>query len=325
MPSPKPEILVLGPIPGFESATDEGFVPHLWWDLPDSDTFLGRNGGRIRGVAAAGKIEVGPALLSRLPRVEIIASFGVGYDRIDVAEAARRGIVVTNTPDVLTEEVADLTLGLLIATLRRLPQADRFVRNDGWSKGPFPLSPSLRGRRVGIVGLGRIGKAIARRLDAALVEVAYHGRSRQDDVAYSYHADLTALAAAVDTLILAAPGGEATRHLVNARVLSALGPNGVLINVGRGSLVDEQALIAALESGAILAAGLDVFEDEPNVPEALRLSDRVVLLPHLGSASVHTRDAMGRLVLDNLRAWFSGRGPLTPVPETPWRDRSPHL
>jgi lactate dehydrogenase-like 2-hydroxyacid dehydrogenase len=319
MPQSRPDILVMDPVPGLETAPDLGFVLHPWWALRDPDAFLDGCGARLRGLAAAGKLPIDDALLSRLPGLEIIASYGVGYDRIDVAAAARRGIVVTNTPDVLTEEVADLALGLLIAALRRLPQADRFVREGRWPSGAFPLSPSLRGRRVGVVGLGRIGKAIARRLDAARVEVAYHGRHRQDEVVYTYHDDLIALAAAVDTLILAAPGGPETRHIVGAEVLAALGPDGVLINVGRGSLVDEAALIAALDAGALLAAGLDVFEDEPHVPEALRRSDRVVLLPHIGSASVRTREAMGRLVADNLASWFRGDGPLTPVPETPWR------
>jgi lactate dehydrogenase-like 2-hydroxyacid dehydrogenase len=237
---------------------------------------------------------------------------------VDVAEAARRGVTVTNTPDVLTDEVADLAVGLLIATVRRLPQVDRYLRAGKWLEKPYPLTGTLRGRRVGIVGLGRIGKAIARRLEAFDLPIAYHGRSRQEDVAYAYHPTLVGLAEAVDVLVLVTPGGPETKGMVDAGVLRALGPDGVLINVARGSVVDERALIEALRDGVIASAGLDVFEDEPRVPAELVAMDHVVLLPHVGSASVHTRNAMGQLVVDNLASWFAGRGPVTPVPETPW-------
>jgi lactate dehydrogenase-like 2-hydroxyacid dehydrogenase len=248
-----------------------------------------------------------------------VSSFGVGYDRIDTRAAAQRGIVVTNTPDVLTEEVADTTLGLLLATVREMPQAERYLRAGRWPEGDFRYSrATLRNRTAGIVGLGRIGRAIARRLDAFLVPVAYHNRSRQTDVAYRYYDSLVAMARDVDILIVVTPGGDGTRHLIDAMVLEALGPNGILINIARGSVVDEQALIHALRNGTVLAAGLDVFEREPHVPVELMALDNVVLLPHIGSASVYTRDAMDQLVVDNLVAWFDGRGPLTPVPETPW-------
>jgi lactate dehydrogenase-like 2-hydroxyacid dehydrogenase len=220
---------------------------------------------------------------------------------------------------VLTDEVADLTIGLLLAPLRHIPQVDRYLRAGRWLEKAYPLSPTLRGRKVGILALGRIGRAVARRLEGFGVEIAYHGRSQQADVPYRYYPTLTELAAASDVLICIAPGGEATRGIVNAEVLQALGSDGVLINVGRGSVVDEPALIAALQAGTILSAGLDVFADEPRVPAELIAMDHIVLLPHIGSASVETRRAMGQLVVDNLTSWFSGKGPLTPVAETPWR------
>jgi lactate dehydrogenase-like 2-hydroxyacid dehydrogenase len=291
------------------------FTPEGW------DGSDGGIGPGVRGVAASGGT-VDAALMDRLPDLEIVANYGVGYDNIDAAEAGRRGVVVTNTPDVLNEEVADTAMGLLLCAVRRFPQADAFVRAGKWLQGPFPLSATLRGRRMGILGLGRIGKAIAKRAEAFGIAVAYHGRSRQPDVPYPYHPTLVGMAEEVDILMVITPGGAETRHLVNADVLRALGPEGVLINVARGSVVDERALIEALRSRTILTAGLDVFEDEPRVPPELIAMDHVVLLPHLGSASVHTRDAMGQLVVDNLVSWFSGKGPLTPVKETPWTGRA---
>lgn len=312
------EILVTAPMP---RVTEEAADPcrlHRYWEAPDRAALLGEVGPRIRGIAAGGTVRIDAAILDRLPALEVIANFGVGYDRVDVEAAKARGVIVTNTPDVLNEEVADLTLGLLLATIRRLPQADRFVREGRWPRGNFPLTASLRDRSVGILGLGRIGKAIAHRLEAFGVPISYHGRSRQAGVAYAYHASLVDMARAVDTLILIAPGTSSTEGLVGAEVLEALGPRGVLINVARGTLVDEPALLRALRDGTILAAGLDVFRDEPRVPEEFLALENVVLLPHVGSGSVHTRDAMGQLVLDNLLAWFRGAGPLTPVPETPW-------
>lgn len=272
----------------------------------------------VRAIATRGVLRVDGALMDRLPALEIIANFGVGYDTVDAQAAAERGIIVTHTPDVLDEEVADLTLGLLLATVRRLPQADRFVRAGGWLKGAFPLTATLRGRTVGILGMGRIGRAIAHRLEAFGVSVVYHSRRPVPDLAYVHFPDLKAMAAAVDTLVVIVPGGPTTRHMVNEEVLAALGPEGVLVNVARGSVVDEEALLRALQAGTILAAGLDVFADEPRVPPAFFDLDNVVLLPHVGSATVHTRTAMGQLVVDNLFSWFQGKGPLTPVPETPW-------
>jgi lactate dehydrogenase-like 2-hydroxyacid dehydrogenase len=313
-----PDILV--PRPMMQTVLDQlgaRFRVHKLWETGNGA--LDEVAPRVRGLAttAAGH-PVDAALLAKLPKLEIVSNFGVGYDHIDAAAAARHGVVVTYTPDVLTEEVADTTLGLLLATVRRLPQADRYVRAGEWLKAHFPLSPSLRDRTVGIYGLGRIGRAIARRIEAFGVEVAYHSRTRHADVPYAYHPDLTSLAAAVDTLIVITPGGDETRNSVNTEVLKALGPRGILINVARGSVVDEPALIAALKDGTILAAGLDVFADEPNVPAELIAMDNVVLLPHVGSATLATRQAMAQLTVDNLVSWFEGRGPLTPVPETPW-------
>lgn len=273
---------------------------------------------RVRAVATRGGQKVDEALMVRLSHLEIVANFGVGYDTVDAEAAARHGIIVTHTPDVLNEEVADLTLGLLLATVRRLPQADSFVRAGRWTSGAFPLSGTLRGRTIGMVGMGRIGRAIARRLDGFGVPLVYHSRRPQPDLAYRHYPDLIAMAQAVDTLIVIVPGGAATRHMINAAVLDALGPEGVLVNVARGSVVDEAALLEALQAKRLLGAGLDVFEHEPRVPEAFFALDNVVLLPHVGSATHFTRRAMGQLVVDNLMSWFDGRGPLTPVPETPW-------
>lgn len=261
-------------------------------------------------------------MLARFPKLEIVASFGVGYDHVDSAWAAQHGVIVTNTPDVLTEEVADTALGLLIATLREFIRADKYVRAGRWQTQDYPLSTgSLRDRKVGMVGMGRIGQAIARRLDASLVPVVYHSRKPAPGVAYKHYPNLIEMAKEVDTLVVITPGGPTTAKLINAEVLDALGPRGVVINVARGSVIDEAALIEALKSGKILAAGLDVFAAEPTVPEELRAMDNVVLLPHIGSASVVTRNAMNQLVVDNLKAWFSGRPPLTPVAETPVKGR----
>jgi lactate dehydrogenase-like 2-hydroxyacid dehydrogenase len=271
---------------------------------------------KVRGVA--GMTAIGAAFIDALPKLEIIANMGVGYDSVDAKHAASRGIVVTNTPDVLTEEVADTALGLLINAVRELPKAEQWLRQGRWEKeGAYPLTgATLRGRRAGIFGMGRIGIAIARRLEAFGLSVAYHNRRKVEGVPYAYHPTLIGLAGAVDTLISVAPGGAATDKAVNAEVLAALGPNGVFVNIGRGSTVDEEALIAALGKGVIRAAGLDVFAREPGVPQALIDLPNASLLPHVGSASVHTRNAMADLVVDNLISWFAGKGPLTPVPET---------
>jgi lactate dehydrogenase-like 2-hydroxyacid dehydrogenase len=272
----------------------------------------------IAGVAVSGSF--GAAMIEHLPALEIISSFGVGYDGVDALAAAARGVAVTNTPDVLNDEVADTTVGLLLNTIRRFPQAEAWLREGRWKReGAFPLTPlSLRGRRAGIYGLGRIGLAIAERLKGFGIEIAYHTRRPREGVPYAYYPSLAELAGAVDILIAIVPKTPQTHRTIDASILQALGANGVLINVGRGWTVDEEALAAALKDGRIAAAGLDVFYDEPNVPQALLDLPNATLLPHVASASVATRDAMADLVADNLLAWF-GRGvALTPVPETPF-------
>ena len=301
---------------------EKHFTVHRGWQGGSLEAVLRETGPRIRGLAAGGTRRIDGPMMDLMPNLEIIANFGVGYDRVDAAEAARRGIMITNTPDVLTEEVADLALGLLVATVRQIPQVDRYLRAGKWLEKEYPLTATLRGRTVGILGLGRIGKAIATRLEAFGLGIVYYGRRKQEDVPYRFYSDLLAMARDVDTLMIVIPGGDETKHVVNAEVLKALGPNGILINVARGTVVDERALIQALRDKTILTAGLDVFEDEPRVPQELMDMDHVVLLPHVGSASVHTRNAMGQLVVDNLVSWFSGKGPLTPVAETPWNGRA---
>jgi lactate dehydrogenase-like 2-hydroxyacid dehydrogenase len=294
---------------------------HRLWLEPNPDLWLAEWGPRIRAIAmTGGHAPLDEAYMRQFPKLEIISSFGVGYDNIDAKAAARLGILVTNTPGVLDDEVADTTLGLMIMTVRQLPQAERYLRAGQWTvKGAYPLSPSLRGRTVGILGLGRIGKAIATRITAFGLDVVYHGRHAQADVPYRYYSSLVDMAKAVDILIVVAPGGPGTWHIINAEVLEALGPDGVLINVARGTLVDERALIEALRNKTILAAGLDVFEKEPSVPQELIALENAVLLPHVGSASIKTRQAMAECVVSNLFAWADGEPPLTPVPETPWQ------
>jgi lactate dehydrogenase-like 2-hydroxyacid dehydrogenase len=267
----------------------------------------------VEVAVVGGGAPAGVAEMDALPDLRAVVNFGVGYDNVDVAEARRRGIVVSNTPDVLTDAVADLAVFLVVDVLRGISAADRFVRRGAWAAGErFPLTRDVRGARVGVLGLGRIGTAAAERLDAFGARVLYHSRSPKD-VAWTYCDSPVALAEACDVLVVLTPGGAGTEHLVDAAVLDALGPDGYLVNVARGSVVDEQALVAALEEGRIAGAGLDVFADEPKVPEALLGRDDVVLLPHVGSATVQTREAMGRLVLDNVDA-FLGRGELvTPV------------
>jgi len=260
-------------------------------------------------------------MLDRLPNLKIIGNFGVGYDTIDIAEAARRGIIITNTPEVLTEEVADTAIGLLLGTIREFYGAEKWLREGYWpTQGDYPLTAaSLRDRSIGIMGMGRIGQAIGRRLEAFGRPLSYWARNRQPAVAYRYYSELIAMARDVDTLIAILPGGPATNNLINAPVLEALGPRGVFINVARGSVVDEAALIDALKRRTILRAGLDVFVGEPDINPAWFALDNVTVVPHIGSASIHTRSRMGQLVVDNLLAFAAGRPPLTPVPETPFK------
>nr|WP_295739143.1 2-hydroxyacid dehydrogenase [uncultured Acidocella sp.] len=285
-------------------------------------SLVAAHGKEIEAIVTWGREKTDAALIAALPKLRLISNYGVGYDSVDAHAAAARGVIVTHTPDVLNDEVADFTVALLLATIRQLPQADAYVRGGQWASARFPLSASLRDRSIGIAGLGRIGLTIAKRLDGFGRPIAYHTRTPREGLAYEYHPTLEGLAAAVDTLILVMPGGASTHHAVNAKVLEALGPRGILINVARGSVVDQEALIAALRSRTILSAGLDVFEGEPNVPQALREMTHIVLAPHIGSATEMTRRLMAELVIDNVRSWFAGEGPLTPVPETPWPAKS---
>ncbi|MCA0423524.1 MAG: 2-hydroxyacid dehydrogenase [Proteobacteria bacterium] len=314
------KVLIHGPVmPLIANRLSSTFPVTKLWEEADETSWLQRNGAGIRALVGGFRSRIDAAVFDRLPDLRIVSNFGVGYDMVDAVEAGRRGIAVTNTPDVLNEEVADTALGLLLMTVRRLPQSEQYLRAGRWlSEGNFPLSPSLRGRTMGIVGLGRIGKAIARRAEAFGLKLAYYGRNRQPDVPYPFYSDLVAMARDVDILMVILPGGASTKHLINRAVLEALGPDGVLINVARGTVVDETTLIEFLEQKKILAAGLDVFEFEPKIPPALLALDNAVLLPHVGSGSVHTRDLMGNLVVDNVIAVSKGLAPLTPVAETPW-------
>jgi lactate dehydrogenase-like 2-hydroxyacid dehydrogenase len=318
--SEKIDIITHGPAkPIVENGFSDQFVLHHYETTHDLERVPADVAARARGMAITYNTVRGDArTLAMFPKLEIVAAFGVGYDHVDANYASEHNIMVTNTPDVLTEEVADITMGLLICTLREFIKADRYLRSGLWTTQQYPLSVgSLRDRKVGMVGMGRIGQAIARRIEACKVPVVYHTRNPAKGVSCKHYPDLIEMAKAVDTLIVIVPGGASTAKMINADVMKALGPRGVIINVARGTVVDEQALIAALKSGTVLAAGLDVFEKEPHVPDELKSMQNVVLLPHIGSGSVVTRNAMDQLVVDNLKSWFAGKPPLTPVPETP--------
>lgn len=271
---------------------------------------------RIRGIAASGESKVSAELMARLPALEIVSVFGVGYDGIDVAAAKARGVMVTHTPNVLNDDVADLALGLMLSAARRIPAADRYVKEGRWpSEGAMPLSRKVSGARLGIVGMGRIGQAIAHRAAAFGMQISYHARTARDQVQLPYVPSLIDLASQSDYLVVITPGGAGTKHLINADVIRALGKKGILVNVARGSVVDEAALISALQAGELGGAGLDVFENEPNVPQALRDLNNVVLSPHIGSATVQTRQAMADLAFTNFASHFAHKGVHTPVPE----------
>ncbi|MEI8407394.1 MULTISPECIES: 2-hydroxyacid dehydrogenase [unclassified Kribbella] len=311
-----PVVLMPGPMNRSVADGLDGKVELIrLWEEADPDAVLAKRRDEIVAVAAGGT-RIDGAFLDRLPNVRIVSSFGVGYDQIDATAAAERGVVVTNTPGVLDDEVADTALGLLLMTVRELPQAERYLRAGKWQDGPYPLTKAtLHGRRMGILGLGRIGQAIADRVAPFGVSVAYHNRRRKD-VDFHYYPSLVEMARNVDILMIVIPGGDSTRHLVNAEVLEALGPDGILINVARGTVVDEAALVDALRNGTILSAGLDVFEAEPTVHPGLLDLPNAVLLPHVGSATIPTRNAMGNLVVENLLNWFTYGTPITPVPES---------
>ena len=262
---------------------------------------------RIRAICGSGESKVSAELMARLPKLEIVSIMGVGYDGVDVAAAKARGVMVAHTPDVLNDDVADLALALMLNIARRIPQADQHVRLGQWPAGPMPLARKMSGSRLGLVGMGRIGQAIADRAKAFGMSIAYTARSARPGLPYAFHATPRALATVSDFLVVITPGGAGTRKLIDAVVLRALGPEGYLVNVARGSVVDEAALVTALQQGVIAGAALDVFENEPNVPEALRALPNVVLVPHIGSATVQTRHAMAARAFDNLQAHFAGK------------------
>lgn len=321
MAGEKPHVLLVGKE---KSVIMEGLASrvtlHKLIEARDREAFLNSVADKIGAIAVTYTNEpISPEFMRRFPKLQQVSSFGVGYDHIDAKWAGEHGIVVTNTPDVLNEEVADTALGLLLCTVREFPQADRFVRAGKWLQGQYPLTKAtLRNRTVGMVGMGRIGRAIARRLDAFLVPVVYHARSPKPDLSYKYYPNLLDMARDVDTLMVIVPGGKGTQNMINAEVLKALGPNGILINMARGSVVDEPALVEALKNRTIYSAGLDVFANEPHVPQELIEMDHIVLFPHLGSSTEVTRAAMDQLVVDNILSWAEGKPPLTPVPETPY-------
>src|SRR6516164_2372134 len=315
------EVILLGPMkPLIVKGLEAIGRLHKSAEAKDLQSFYASHAD-VRAIACAATSEyLGDAFIGRFPKLQIISSFGVGYDHIDAKAAAVHGVIVTNTPKVLTEEVADTALGLLLCTVREFPQAERYLRAGKWLETAYPLTKgTLRNRTVGIVGMGAIGQAIARRLDAFGVPVVYHARQPRAHLRYRHYPKLTDMARDVDTLMVIVPGGAATANMINAEVLDALGPNGILINMARGSVVDEVALIKALAEKRIMAAGLDVFAKEPEVPPELMAMDNVVLFPHVGSASVYTRDRMDQLVVDNIAAWAAGKPPLTPVAETPFK------
>ena len=311
----KPDVLAVAKLhPFFQKALEAAYTVHDRTHVTDPAAFA-QLAPRIVAVAATGESRVPADLLAHLPQTKVVSVFGVGYDGVDVPAAIRYGIPVTHTPDVLTDDVADLAMGLVLSVGRAIPRADQFVRQGLWPHGPIALGKKVSGARLGIVGLGRIGKAIAQRAQAFGMSIAYTARSEKQGCGYTYYSTPAALAAQVDFLVVITPGGAGTRHLIDAQVLQALGPEGYLINVARGSVVDESALVAALLAGTIAGAGLDVFADEPHVPQALWTLPHVVLTPHMASATRETRQAMADLAFANLHAGVTGAPLRSPVPE----------
>ena len=313
---PDTDIIVTAPLPPFlYEPLKRDYRCHDHYQSSHKPALLAAEGARIRGLVQGGGTVTPTSLLDALPKLEIISVFGVGYDGVPVDYCRKRGLKVTNTPDVLTDDVADVAVGLVLMTGRGFARLERFARSGQWLKQGPELTTKLGGKTAGILGLGRIGKGIAQRLSAMGMSIAYTGRKPQDGVPYRFIPDLVGLARESDFLIVACPGGEATRNIVNAEVLAALGKDGTIVNIARGSIIDEPALVDALQRGTIKAAGLDVFADEPNVPAPLMTMDNVVLLPHVGSATRETRQAMGDLCKANLDAWFRDRKTLTLIPE----------
>lgn len=309
----KPDIVLTVPI--YATAVeqlDQAFTVHRLWQAKHRSAFFAEIKDRVRGIAT-GAFPVNAELLDELPKTEIIATQSVGVDHIDLGAAKKRGIAVANTPDVLTEDVADIGMSLVLAVARRIVVGDRYVRSGQWLKGNMPLATKVGGATMGILGLGRIGLAIAKRAEAFGMKIVYYGPREKPGIPYRRYPSLVEMAKSVDYLMVSCPGGPATRNLVNAEVLAALGAKGVVVNIARGSVIDEPAMVRALQDGKLGGAGLDVFADEPRVPEPLLAMENVVLLPHIGSATHATRGAMGQLVVDNLKAHFAGKPLLTPV------------
>jgi lactate dehydrogenase-like 2-hydroxyacid dehydrogenase len=309
------DILITAPLPDFlTKPLKEAYTCHDYHGSADKAALLKEVGSRIKGLVQGGRSHTAVELLDQLPNLEIISVMGVGYDGVPVEYCKKRGIKVGHTPDVLTDDVADIAVALLLMLSRNLHLANRFVVSGGWRTRSFPLATSITGKKVGILGLGRIGKAIAHRLDAVGMRVSYHSRTPQA-IRYPRHSSLLEMARDVDFLVVATPGGPTTKNMVDAAVLEALGPKGRLINIARGSIVDEPAMIEALKSGRLGGAGLDVFADEHNIPEELTRMDNVVLLPHVGSATRETRQRMAELVVANLAAHFAGKPVVKLIPE----------
>lgn len=310
----KPDIVLTVPLYGpTVEQLDAAFNVHRLWQAKHHSAFFNEIRDRVRAIATGGGHRTGADLMDELPKTEIIATMSIGLDHIDLSAAKARGIAVTNTPDVLTDDVADIGMALALAVARRLVVGDRYVRSGAWLKANLPLATKIGGATMGILGLGRIGLAIAKRAEVFGMKIVYHGPRAKAGVPYRYFADLKAMAAESDYLMVSCPGGAETRNLVDAGVLAALGSRGIVINIARGSVIDEPAMVKALQDGSLGGAGLDVFVDEPKVPEALFALDNVVLQPHVGSATHATRAAMGQLVVDNLKAHFAGRPLLTRV------------
>jgi len=309
------KILMMGPIPAAQmQVLEENYAVTRLWQESDPEKALGGVKDDVTAIVSTAFGKVSAKLIHALPNLEIISHFGVGYDSIDIAAARQRGIVVTNTPDVLTDDTADMGMALTLAVFRRIVEGDIYVRSGQWAKkGAMPLGRALRGRRMGIVGLGRIGQAVAQRAAAFGVDIAYTGRQKKAGVHWPFYPDVRTLAEACQILMICCAYTPETHHLVDMPVLKALGREGVVVNIARGKIIDEQALIDALQSGLIAGAGLDVFENEPDVPSSLCRLDNVVLQPHQGSATHETRAAMAQLVVDNLRMYFEKAEVLTPV------------
>jgi lactate dehydrogenase-like 2-hydroxyacid dehydrogenase len=310
----KPEIIITAKGHAGTMATLQSeFASHLLSEAPERNAFLKQHAPAVRGLATFGPMPVDAKLMDALPKLEIISNFGVGVDAINLDDAKKRRIIVTNTPDVLNDCVADTALALLVNTVRRFPQSEQYLRAGNWaSRGPYPLTTSLGGKILGILGLGRIGEAIAKRAAACGMQIRYHNRNKKD-VPYPYDPDPVTLAKNADVLMVVTPGGPETARLINEKVLQALGPQGFLVNIARGSVVDEPVLLRYLQEKKIAGAGLDVFADEPRVPPEFFTLDNAVLFPHVASATVETRKAMGDLQVENLRRHFAGKPVLTRV------------